>query len=119
MASNNWMQKIAAYEDTFELRNDGKLIFRGTQNECYRKLQQSQSQSFDWAMKYEGWTISQSGTDWRDSYQWYGGEDSGKSGAPVRCPECGFEDKWSSSDWAVRGGPVCPNCDIDMKVREF
>jgi len=78
----NWLTKISAYEDTYELRRDGRLKFRGTENECYRKLQQSQSQSFDWAMKYEGWTITQSGTDWQDAYQWYGGENEEGKGSP-------------------------------------
>lgn len=45
-------------EPIFELKQHGKLIFEGTENECYYKLQRSQSQSADWAMKYEGWTVT-------------------------------------------------------------
>jgi hypothetical protein len=39
----------------------GKEIFKGTKNECYVKLQSSQSQSADWAMKYEGWNVKPTG----------------------------------------------------------
>lgn len=42
----------------FELKHNGELIFTGTENECYMKLQRVQSQSADWAMKYEGYTIT-------------------------------------------------------------
>ena len=72
----SWLQRISAYEDTYELRRDGRLIFRGSEGECFHKLQRSQSQSADWAMRYEGWTITPSGSDWRDKYQWYGPETS-------------------------------------------
>ncbi len=65
----NWLQKT--FEEQHDLRKDGKLVFRGTANECYMKLQESQSQSADWAMKYEGWTISSIMEDWRDSYVWH------------------------------------------------
>ncbi len=65
----NWLQKT--FEEQYDLRRDGKLVFRGTANECYAKLQRSQSQSNDWAMKYEGWTINPIMEDWRDSYVWY------------------------------------------------
>lgn len=39
------------------LSRDSEEKFRGTENECYFKLQRLQSQSADWAMKYEGWKI--------------------------------------------------------------
>ena len=42
---------------THKLTHKGKEIFRGTENECYIKLQRSQSQSADWAIKYEGWKV--------------------------------------------------------------
>lgn len=42
----------------YELKQDGILKFTGTENECYYKLQRLQSQSADWAMKWEGWTIT-------------------------------------------------------------
>lgn len=41
----------------YELTQDGKVKFTGTENECYYKLQNLQSQSADWAMKHEGWEI--------------------------------------------------------------
>lgn len=44
--------------ETYQLKRRGELIFEGTENECYIKLQRVQSQSADWAMKYEGYTIS-------------------------------------------------------------
>jgi len=42
---------------THKLTKDGNEVFRGTENECYIKLLNSQSQSTEWAMKYEGWEI--------------------------------------------------------------
>jgi hypothetical protein len=42
---------------SYQLKRDGEVKFEGTENECFIKLQQSQSQSWDWAMKNEGWTI--------------------------------------------------------------
>lgn len=68
----SWLKKIA--EEMWDLRRDGTLIFRGTNSECYIKLQRVQSQSFDWAMKYEGYTITRTLEDWRDSYNWYAGD---------------------------------------------
>lgn len=41
----------------FELSKHGEVKFTGTENECYFKLQKMQSQSADWAMKYEGWKV--------------------------------------------------------------
>jgi len=41
----------------YELTQDGKHLFTGTENECYYKLQRIQGQSADWAMKYEGYKI--------------------------------------------------------------
>ena len=43
----------------FILSRNGAEVFKGTENECYIKLQRSQSQSADWAMKYEGWKIEE------------------------------------------------------------
>lgn len=45
-------------EDTYTLARDGEIKFNGTENECYYQLQRLQSQSSDWAMRYEGWTIT-------------------------------------------------------------
>jgi len=44
-------------EGNYILSKNGTETFRGTESECYHKLQRSQSQSADWAMKYEGWKI--------------------------------------------------------------
>lgn len=41
----------------YQLCRDGKVIFEGTENECYFKLQKEQPQSADFAMKYEGYEI--------------------------------------------------------------
>jgi len=48
----------ADLNEIYDLRRDGKFIFRGTANECFMKLQKIQSASADWAIKYEGYTIS-------------------------------------------------------------
>lgn len=42
----------------FEVTKDGESKYKGTENDCYMKLQKFQSQSADWAMKYEGWKIT-------------------------------------------------------------
>jgi hypothetical protein len=71
----NWLKKAVRYEDTWEVRRDGKLLFRGpSESECWGWLQRHTSYSVDWAMKYEGYTITKSGTDWQDSYQWFAPE---------------------------------------------
>ena len=36
---------------------DGKVHHTGTYDQCWMKLLRVQSQSTDWAMKYEGWRI--------------------------------------------------------------
>jgi len=41
-----------------ELKRKGTVIFTGNENECYFKLQRVQSQSADWAMRYESYTIT-------------------------------------------------------------
>ena len=43
----------------FILSHQGVEVFKGTENECYFKLQRSQSQSADWAIKYEGWKVEE------------------------------------------------------------
>ena len=40
-----------------ELRHDGRLYRKGDETDCYAALHRLQSQSWDWAMKHEGWTI--------------------------------------------------------------
>lgn len=61
-------------KDLYDLRKDGRLLFRGTELECMHELHNHFSGSADWAMKYEGYTISPIAQDWRDHYQWCGGE---------------------------------------------
>lgn len=41
----------------FGLYKDDKLVFQGSEKECYVELQKRQSQSCYFAMKYDGWTI--------------------------------------------------------------
>lgn len=55
-----WCSYLVRYEPNkeFELRHKEELIFTGSENDCYFKLQRVQSQSADWAMKYEGYTIT-------------------------------------------------------------
>ncbi len=69
----NWFQKTSQ-ANVYELRRDGKLILRGSSDECYMRLQQVQGQSADWAMKYEGYTINPITEDWKDHYTWYSPE---------------------------------------------
>ena len=47
----------APNQTTFILSRDGVEKFRGTENDCYMKLQRLQSQSAEWAIKYEGWRV--------------------------------------------------------------
>jgi hypothetical protein len=42
----------------YQLTQHGKVLFEGSENECYIYLQRYQSQSADWAMKYEGYRIA-------------------------------------------------------------
>ena len=44
-------------KSTHQLLQDGKVLFEGTENECYYCLQRIQGRSADWAMKYEGYAI--------------------------------------------------------------
>ena len=64
-----WLQKLCNV--MFDLRKDGKLLFRGSEQECFIKLHQLQSASVDHAIKYEGYTISPTLEDWKDHYNWY------------------------------------------------
>lgn len=45
--------------DTYQLLKDGKIVFEGTENECYFKLQRLQGHSADYATKYGGWKVEQ------------------------------------------------------------
>ena len=56
----------AELDDVYDLRRDGKLIFRGPANDCFIKLQKIQSSSFDHALKHEGYTINPIMKDWKD-----------------------------------------------------
>lgn len=51
-----YMERITV--PLFQLKHKGEHIFTGTENACYFKLQRTQSQSADWAMKHEGYTIT-------------------------------------------------------------
>jgi len=46
--------------EEYTLTQDKREVFKGTENQCYYKLQRSQSFSASWAMKYEGWRIQKS-----------------------------------------------------------
>ena len=70
----NWLKSIFAQNNLFDLRKDGKLLFRGTEQECWNKLHQIQSASADWAIRYEGYTISPTMEDWKDHYNWFAPE---------------------------------------------
>lgn len=50
----NWL----ADHDMYQLKRDDTLIYKGLENECYYKLQRVQSNSANWAMRYEGYTIT-------------------------------------------------------------
>lgn len=42
----------------FRLYHNDQVIFEHTdENQCWFKLQRSQSQSADWATRYEGWRV--------------------------------------------------------------
>lgn len=43
----------------FILTRHKEIKFTGTENECFYALQRMQSQSADWAMKYEGWRVEE------------------------------------------------------------
>lgn len=45
--------------EDYKLIHNGEEKFRGTHNDCWIKLLKSQSQSTDWAIKYEGWKIEE------------------------------------------------------------
>ena len=45
--------------------HDGKVVCVGTEFECLRHIQRSQSQSFDWARKYGGWDVVETGVGTR------------------------------------------------------
>lgn len=79
-----WFKRAQQKEmNVYEVRRDGKLLFVGPEAECWHFIHKHTSYSVDWAMKYEGWTITpkfpenenDAAPDWRDDYQWYGGEE--------------------------------------------
>ena len=41
----------------YNVYRDGKKLFTGTYNECFGFILGNQSQSVDWALKYEGYVI--------------------------------------------------------------
>jgi hypothetical protein len=48
-------------EQQYKVTKDGKERFAGTSNECFVYILKNQSQSVDWACKYEGWKIELKG----------------------------------------------------------
>ena len=64
----NWLSKIA---ETWDLRHDGKLLFRGSQNDCYKFLHKTTSCSWEHALQYEGYTINPTLEDWRKHWRPY------------------------------------------------
>lgn len=52
-------RKVAEHE----LTHKGEIIFTGTVDQCYMKLQQVQSQSAHWATTYEGWKVEPTGNE--------------------------------------------------------
>ena len=63
----NWFIKMT--NNLWDLRKDGKLIFRGTENDCYKKLLHIQSSSWSHAMEHEGYTINPMMDDWKKYYK--------------------------------------------------
>jgi len=114
----NWLQKISAYQDTFELRHDGKLYLRGSEREVLDKLHDLQGGSAQHALQYEGWTITPSGTDWRDAYQWYGGEENNPQAKEkvkldnilLFCGYCGNKTMMDRESLERDGFPRCIKC---------
>jgi hypothetical protein len=43
--------------NTHKTTRDGKTVFEGSAGECWIYIHKHQSQSVDWACKYEGWKI--------------------------------------------------------------
>jgi len=41
----------------YQLKRDGKVIFEGTENDCYFKLQKIQPQSTRHVIRYEGYSV--------------------------------------------------------------
>lgn len=52
------MKTLNETDELYNLIHDNEIIFTGTENQCYFKLQRYQSHSADWAMKYEGYKIT-------------------------------------------------------------
>lgn len=51
------------------LSHKNETIFEGSERKCYLKLHNSQSNSIDWAMKYEGWEVIPTDEDIVDEIQ--------------------------------------------------
>ena len=45
--------------DKYKVKKNSKTLFVGTHNECFGWLLDNQSQSVDWAIKYEGYSITE------------------------------------------------------------
>lgn len=46
---------------TYNVTHDGEMRYEGTKDQCWVFILRHQSQSVDWAMKYEGWKITNIG----------------------------------------------------------
>lgn len=53
--------KQAGEVKTHELARLGKVLFEGSENDCYAKLHKVQGQSWHYALKYGGYTIKPKG----------------------------------------------------------
>ncbi len=43
----------------YQLTQDKNVMFEGTEDSCFMKLQRMQSNSATWAMRHEGWKITE------------------------------------------------------------
>ena len=50
--------KLDQNNDSFELTHEGEVKFVGSEFDCFYNLQKLQSNSANWAMKYEKWKIN-------------------------------------------------------------
>jgi hypothetical protein len=117
----SWLHKISGYEDTWEVRQHGSLKARGSEAECYHYIHNHVSSSWDAAKKYDGWTVTRSGTDWRDDYEFYHEDVPEQKLDPDRpfdffCRECDYQVKITPKQWQHEGHPICPHCKERLDV---
>ena len=93
----NWLKLALKYEDSYEIRKDGKLLFRGMHNDCLKWFHDHPGSSVD--KSNEGFTLTRSGEDWR------------KPGDMVfECPRCHKQEEWTDRDLSEKGQPTCDHC---------